>query len=553
MASSNTIVRNNIPAMNVHRNMSKIGVQQFKASERLASGYRINRASDDAAGLAISEKMRGQIRGLNQASSNVSDAISLISTAEGGMQGIGDMIHRIRELVDYAANDTQENNSTGTGDRQKIQDEIDALISEIDSMSSRVEFNKKKLIDGSFQDTKQQLANAKALYDSTGLAKTQADTKVSTIRDLLGNSTDSTTGGQVSAMGDLNDAETAFASAITQYKADTKTFATAEAKYLAQENAYKDAKRAFENALGDANLSISDIQGNSTLLSNMSDATQKAAILAAAGAYNTASKALGLDELGLSNLEAGTDDDAITAFGLTTADIMVKGTDVEQNRPDATANIATGGLSIYAAAKAQYATDTAIYQAALAVRDAAQSNVDSLNKQLDDAKSDANSKGVLFNAASVSYDAAQKLDNANASKALHFQVGANGGQSLIMSIGSLKTDILGIGDGNGGSYINVAKDSGQNISSYIDVLDQALSYVTTERSKLGAAQNRMEYTQESLDITSENLSDAESRIRDTDMAKEMMNYTKANILQQAAVSMMAQANQRPQSVLQLLQ
>ncbi|MBE6012920.1 MAG: flagellin, partial [Lachnospiraceae bacterium] len=134
-----------------------------------------------------------------------------------------------------------------------------------------------------------------------------------------------------------------------------------------------------------------------------------------------------------------------------------------------------------------------------------------------------------------------------------FQVGANSNQKMELSINSLKSDALGIGDGNGTSNINVVQASGKDITAILDTLDTALTYVTTERSKLGAAQNRLEYTQKSLDISSENLTASESRIRDTDMAKEMMNFTQANVLQQAATSMLAQANQSKQSILQLLQ
>jgi flagellin len=135
---------------------------------------------------------------------------------------------------------------------------------------------------------------------------------------------------------------------------------------------------------------------------------------------------------------------------------------------------------------------------------------------------------------------------------LYFQVGANADQSLEMSIGSVKTDMLGIGDGYGNSLIDVMKTGGKQITFQLDVLDEALTYVTTQRSKLGAAQNRLEYTINSLDISTENLTAAESRVRDVDMAKEMTNFTRQNILFQASTAMLAQANAFPQGVLQLL-
>jgi flagellin len=152
---SNTVVRTNVLAINSHRSLKTVGSQQSKSSARLSSGYKINSAADDASGLAISEKMRAQIRGLDQASTNAQDAVSLIQTAEGGMQEIDNMLQRIRELVVKASNDTNDVTSgeEATGDRQKIQDEINALVTEIDEMACRVEFNNKRLIDGDYEST----------------------------------------------------------------------------------------------------------------------------------------------------------------------------------------------------------------------------------------------------------------------------------------------------------------------------------------------------------------------------------------------------------------
>ncbi|MDR3209425.1 MAG: flagellin, partial [Oscillospiraceae bacterium] len=150
--------------------------------------------------------------------------------------------------------------------------------------------------------------------------------------------------------------------------------------------------------------------------------------------------------------------------------------------------------------------------------------------------------------------AARQADYNSAEKTggLYFQVGANANQGMQLYINSVKTDSLDIGDGHGVSTISVLNDTGANITAQLDTLDNALSYVTTERAKLGAAQNRLEYTMSSLDISAENLTAAESRIRDVDMAKEMTNFTKSNILFQASTAMLAQANSFPQGVLQLL-
>lgn len=285
---SNMVINTNVLALNSHRAMKGVGAAQAQASARLSSGMRINSAADDAAGLAISEKMRSQIRGLDMASKNAQDGASMVQTAEGGMQQIDDMVQRARELTVQAANDTNDEK-----DRGKIAQEMTNLFSEIDSMSDRVEFNGKKLINGAYADT-----------------------------------------------------------------------------------------------------------------------------------------------------------------------------------------------------------------------------------------------------------------------ALYLQAGANEGQSIQFTIGSMSLDSLGLSDL--AAAVSAAAADGawtaaaSEIDAFLSDLDVAIGSVTDERAKLGAIQNRLDYTMKSLDISSENLSASESRIRDTDMAKEMMNLTKANVLSSAATSMLAQANQAPQNVLQLL-
>ncbi len=276
---SNTVVNTNVLALNSHRALKNVGNMQSSASEKLSTGQRINNAADDAAGLAISEKMRSQIRGLDQASRNAQDGISMVQTAEGGLTEMGEMVQRVRELVTQSANDTNT-----ADDRKNIDAEIEQLATEIGDMAERVEFNTKTLLDGS---------------------------------------------------------------------ATTQTF----------------------------------------------------------------------------------------------------------------------------------------------------------------------------------------------------QIGANSGQSISVDLG---TDFkASIGDVIKASVITASATSG-DISAMLDGLDTHLETITSKRAEFGAVQNRLEYTIKSLDVSSENLSASESRIRDTDMAKEMMNLTKANVLQQAATNMLGQANQAPQNVLSLL-
>lgn len=291
----NTVINTNVRALNSHRNLGLVGNSQMKANQRLSSGKKINNAADDAAGLAITEKMKGQIRGLDMAAKNSEDATSLIQTAEGSLTEVSNMVNRIRELTVQAANDTNT-----ASDRQKIAQEMQQLFTEIDAISTRTEFNGKKLTDGS-------------------------------------------------------------------------------------------------------------------------------------------------------------------------------------------------------------ATD------------------------------------------------------------MHFQIGANSGQNLTLTIGSMNA--AGLAASFGGSMrdrinsmcvaesagsLNAAAITGASWSGFITVVDKALTKVSEQRAKLGATQNRLDYTIKNLNVSSENLSAARSRIEDADMAKEMMNLTSANVLQQAATSMLAQANQAPQQINQLL-
>ena len=283
--SANTVVRTNMLSINAHRNLGLVANQQSRASQRLSSGFRINSASDDAAGLAISETMRAQIRGLDQASRNAQDGISLIQTAEGGLAVIGDMVNRIRELVVQASNDTYTSD-----DRALIQLEIDQLIEEIEATAQRIEFNTMALLDGE-----------------------------------------------------------------------------------------------------------------------------------------------GLTEL-------------------------------------------------------------------------------------------------------------------------HLQIGANDGNGLLVEWDGF-ADILEdvhVALGEIGDLDELADQDGADIAAMLEGIDAVLTSVNEARANMGALINRLEFTIENLDMTSENLSASESRIRDADMAREMMSLTQANVLQQAAISMLAQANQAPQSVLQLL-
>jgi flagellin len=473
-------IQNNVPALNAHR---YYGVNQSNATKsmaKLSSGYRINSAADDAAGLAISEKMRAQIRGLTMASKNAQDGISLIQTAEGGLQEIDNMLQRIRELVVYASNDTQENNSVGTGDRQKIKDEIDQLTQEIDSMAERVEFNKKKLLNGSCGGTKDAAA--------TGNLKTaQADYD----KELVVNSNNKK---------DLNDYANKFSSKLSELGS---VISTDIYSYLQTIEGYTSGtSAAFKTAFNNIFTQLEAAAAGTTWAIT-------AGSVAAASTYITAAQS------------------ALTAIATTHT-----GADYV-DAISALQDLVSQASAIYGESLTNLSSGASTAQAALN-------------------GSASGSNAALATAKLNLYNKQEAYDNADGGNGLYFQIGANANQGITVNIGTIKTDILNIGNGDGISTLRIPVETGADITGQLEKLDYALSKVTTERSKLGAVQNRLEYTMSSLDISAENLTAAESRIRDVDMAKEMTTFTKHSILFQASTAMLAQANAFPQGVLQLL-
>lgn len=483
---SNTVVQTNVLALNAHRNMKNVGVLQSRSSQKLSSGYKINSAADDAAGLAISEKMRSQIRGLDMASKNAQDAQSLVQTAEGGLQEIDNMIQRIRELVVYASNDTNEQSDSAldTGDRQKIQDEIDQLTTEIDSMSSRVEFNKKKLINGDAVDDDSRLGQIQSKTTQNSANFTASLVRASKYFNTL------TQGGSVTLAG-------------------------------------YDGLVAQLDAAGVKHLDSASYLGGGITIS---------AVKSTDGAMTTSG-----------NYAAGLLPSANTAATVTVAAGVA-------TKTPGTAGIAQASFyqieQINGVLDSINAWESAVKEGGVKLTKDEAEALDGLKSELMNAADMARANKALADE-KHSITTRQTVNN-QINKGLYFQIGANAGQGMYLSINKIKSDTLGIGNGAGQSTIDVRQETGFEITNILTTLDRALTTVTTERAKLGAAYNRLDYTMKSLDGSSENLSAAESRIRDTDMAKEMMNLTKANVLQQSSVSMLAQANQNPQSVLRLL-
>ena len=517
---SNLIVQTNTMALNSHRNLKVVGAMQQKASSRLSSGFKINTAADDAAGLAISEKMRAQIRGLDMASKNSLDANSLITTAEGGMQEIDNMVQRIRELVVQAANDTNDYNSA---DRDKLQDEINQLTKGIDNMASQVEFNKKKLLDGSLLDHSAKSAN------------------VAEIQQWLNSKIGAVSGTQVtSGSGELGQLMTKGVSFDTIASQAYIASVASAASVGSIDTVASVASAASAASVG----SIASI-GSIDSVDSIASFGTTPSVGSVASQDSVASQASVGSTGSVASVASANSVDSVDSIAAVTS----------QNASPSIDSVAAMVATDFEDAKAltEYIGKLNAYMAGLDV--AIRSGVQNLEQLKTDASVAIETARELFAGQQevIAKDyALNAISSQTVSTGLWFQTGANSQQGIQAGIAGVRTDFLGIGDGHGNSRINVKQPLGEGVSGFINVVDNALTYVTAQRARLGAISNRLDYTQKSLDISSENLAASESRIRDADMAKEMITMTKANILQQAGVSMLSQANQAPQSVLSLL-
>jgi flagellin len=540
------IINHNLMAINTHRQMGSTASAQTKSMEKLSSGYRINRAGDDAAGLSISEKMRAQIRGLGQASRNSQDGISLIQTAEGALNETQNILQRMRELAVQSVNDTNV-----AVDRGEIQKEINQLTSEINRIGSTTEFNTMKLLNG---DKAESIKVAKATAGT--YAKPTAGMTVQTGAIAL-----STTGITIAGSANTNVQWTDVASgSITIQKT---TDGELSVKVVAKTTGATSVLSATDIA------EISFDGGSFTYNNHGVTFTISQDDFEAA----TAGKTIVLDTGVAKGNVGGTGVDASGAYA------VVEGSTWVGTGGFATAGGVTIGSTIdFNVSKIHIDVAADNTNFAVTLYDAA-SNVVIKEDILLGASSDTfdfNRHGVSFSLSGLTgaVSAAIDLTMSTADKATNngvtFQVGANENQSLSLDLGDMRATALGIstetaGATGFGSSLNVTDGTSTTNSEYaLDVststnaakalttINSAIEKVSAERSKLGAVQNRLEHTIANLNTSAENLQASESRIRDVDMAKEMMEFTKNNILQQAAQSMLAQANQAPQGVLQLL-
>lgn len=536
-------IQHNIAALNTHRNLGFNNTQSAKNLEKLSSGYKINRAGDDAAGLSISEKMRSQIRGLDMATKNSQDGISLIQTAEGALSETHSILQRMRELADQSANGTNTD-----ADREAIQSEVKQLKEEIDRIGNTTEFNTQKLLNGNLKS-----AGTVSVGQNTTTGAQVAKLSAGTL-----------TGG-ASGIGTIADAN--FISEKinidgTEITVNWQNLSTEEKNILKGVGTDATSRnKAKDLIVSKINEAIDASGANVEKISGYINSADGKLVLES-GSKGTASK-ITVDDAstGVLGVAAGVE---VEAAGTTNynGSTVANGSQFTAEINGVTMEVTTGaaitGGSTTMASGAQIlqsginAAIAAANTTAGATKDGDPGFISNVKVNVtEDGRFEIVSETGPVNLTDKAGSTAVKdlgLSQAQTSAAgnggMTLQIGANKGQSLTFGIGDMRSASLGI------TGVDVSSAAGA--TNALDTLDKAIAKVSEQRSNLGAVQNRLEHTINNLGATSENLTAAESRIRDVDMAKEMMEFTKNNILTQAAQSMLAQANQQPQGVLQLL-
>ena len=469
------VVQHNLTAMNSNRMLGLTTASQAKSTEKLSSGYKINRAADDAAGLSISEKMRKQIRGLTQASSNAQDGISAVQTAEGALNEVQDMLQRMNELAVKAANGTN-----SMDDRSYIQNEIDQLTTEIDRVAETTKFNETYLLKGDKQAAKEYTASYQINKLKTGKNIFTAD------------------GTQLTTDTDLDAAITAGKDIYTTAPKDSAVSST------------------------NTGLTFNYTGGNITTAKELTyDGTNwktggNTVTLADLGITITGGTAANGDKITISakvdGVKATTADYTAAPGKLYDAD----GNKISANALDSYFDIdATDGTASLKTGKKLY--------------------------------TDAQGTTLLDAADITKYVATSQSKTATLTLKLHVGADATDNNQISVDIDAMSADGLGV------KNLKVDGSDDTNAKNAIDTIKAAIQTVSTQRSALGAVQNRLEHTINNLDNVVENTTSAESQIRDTDMATEMVKYSNNNILAQAGQAMLAQSNQSNQGVLSLLQ
>lgn len=604
-------INTNISALNTQGRLNAAQTQMSKSLEKLSSGLRIGRASDDAAGLAITEKMRGQIKGLDRAGKNATEAISLIQTAEGALNESHSILQRMRELAGQAASDT----ATAT-DRNEMQKEVDQLASELTRITNTTQFNTKNLLSGAYTGQRFQIgantgqdislnieavdayslgltaskgitiADGNALSNSTLSPSALATTGSYTLEGVIsveGTKSIGTMGKDTASTGVVNNtiggadrvnwtAKSGYAAisiegnggaadtASFSWDATTKTLnikmgaGTTGAQLVTRYNAWI-AGGSSEAQAADARIGAVNGTANSgqaveftTNRTVIGASTDKAEVTLTSIASGTKTYALQFTNTGGANA-----DPTISMNG----DTIVVNLSSNGNTIDSVVNAINNDIVTSKLVKASFGTGTTT-GSFINGSQAAEAQVAGTNSSVNLTLKDSSGKVVDFKAnqnsttnftngieTTLSNDVANKLRSGDSLTTVRMDVVAKeseaasvGGQGIISKDATVEKGIL----------INTQ----DNASKAISVIDNAINTVSSARSNLGAIQNRLEHTISNLSVTQENMTSAESNIRDVDMAAEMSNFTKNQILSQAATAMLAQANQVPQGVLKLL-
>jgi flagellin len=468
------IINHNLGSMNALSALNQNQNSLQKVLQQLSTGKRINGAADDAAGLAISQKMQAQINGLDQASRNAQDGISLIQTAEGALNETQSILQRMRQLADQSSNDTYT-----PDDRNAMQLEINQLKQEVDRIAKTTQFNTKNLLDGTIGNSAV-LSNDNLNLNSVSVtdANLAADTYTVTQANAanLGVDINTNTTGLVAADFDLSSGQVSGL------------------------------------ALGNYTLTISKGAAAGTFDVTLKDAN---------GA--TVASTTGWDGTSAVQLTGTNESGGATTFSI--------------NAPSGTVQVGTMSFNLNATYTTagdfniQNSAGTGIYSSAAGLK-------------ITDSNFQAGGFQFYMTVDTALATGGNTSTITTTNNALTMQIGANANQTMKVGIQAMDTKSLGVD--------NIDISTQQGAEAAITALDKAIQTVSSERSTLGAYQNRLEHTINNLSTASQNLTTAQSGITDTDMASAMAEFTKDNVLQQAAVSMLAQANQQPQLVLKLL-
>lgn len=532
------IINSNISSLNAQRKLAGTNVGLSTTMERLSSGLRINSAKDDAAGLAISDRMTSQINGLNQARRNANDGISVAQTAEGAMQTSTDILQRIRTLAVQSANDTN-----SSSDRLALQAEVDQLLSEFDRVATTTQFNGLNLLDGSFSKSQFQVgANANQVISfGIGSAKT---TDMSNFNAAGATST--------TLANTMLRAQTATASGGTGtqngFVSQTLTIRSRTAQGTVDLTSNGLSAKEIASRINAAQTSTGGVTARAETYAflSMGTGTQIA----------TADFTLNGVSIQAYTSNAGSDVD-----GLVTAINDQSGkTGVVAQKVDTPGSTGTYRVQLFAAD----GRDITINQASISTQQSAGGSWNTANIMQLQGAYDSNGTITVANATAAGATAA-----GGATLGGTAQASAVGGRVLFTNdvAFTLQTSAAAVTNGllnvsATGQVIGGAKDQnlqGVSITTALganralSVIDASLSRISSERAKLGALQNRFQMTIENLQTSSENLSASRSRIKDADFAEETSNLSRWQVLQQAGTAMLSQANQRPQSALQLLQ